>query len=57
MLIPRIVVKHEWPMMQCRQDIRRTVAWFNAGESRKRVDDTVDRGLDEITAVYERATE
>ena len=44
-------------MTQCRQDTRRTVAWFNADESRKWVDDTVNRGLDEITTVYERAME
>jgi nucleoside-diphosphate-sugar epimerase len=37
------------------EGIRRTVAWFNADASRKRVDNAVNQAMDEIIAAYERA--
>ena len=37
-----------------REGIRRTLAWFDADPSRKRVDDRVNQEMDEIIAAYRR---
>jgi nucleoside-diphosphate-sugar epimerase len=37
-----------------REGIRRTLAWFDADPARKRVDEAVNREMDEIIAAYQR---
>ncbi len=38
-----------------REGIRRTLAWFDADPARKRVDEVVNREMDEIIAAYQRS--